>query len=338
TLESSQEKSTLFRKTNFSEKSQWENWEEFDQEIHEKTYLQDARLVYVVSVEEAGEAECFDLEMEDQSSPYFLAQGVVVHNCYQEQIMKMAQDLAGYSLGEADLLRRCLSGSTKIIDAATGNLVSLKEIAAKPEYWLSRKVFSLDIKSQQIVRQPITEIHPNGTRDVWEITTRTNRKIRATNDHLFYTVLGWKPLKDFSVGDRLGLAKEIPINHNIDKVVDVYHGKVESYFDFLNIPKQYFFIYQINHLAANFASESFRSNSNSQVGEKIFDLTTSHTPNQKLSSHGINHLATTFTPESFRENSNSQIIGKILNFTAPDADNSIANIELIPQTQKVSFI
>jgi len=72
-------------------------------------HSQDARLVYVVSVEEAGEAECFDLEMEDQSSPYFLAQGVVVHNCYQEQIMKMAQDLASYSLGEADLLRRAIS-------------------------------------------------------------------------------------------------------------------------------------------------------------------------------------------------------------------------------------
>ncbi|NEQ37922.1 MAG: hypothetical protein F6K40_17300 [Okeania sp. SIO3I5] len=151
--------------------------------------------------------------MEDQASPYFLAEGVVVHNCYQEQIMKMAQDLAGYSLGEADLLRRCLSGSTKVIDAATGKLVSLKEIAAKPEYWLSRKVFSLDIKSQQIVQKPITEIHPNGVRDVWEITTRTNRKIKATNDHLFYTVLGWKPLKDFSVGDRLGLPNKIPINH-----------------------------------------------------------------------------------------------------------------------------
>nr|WP_287521285.1 LAGLIDADG family homing endonuclease [Okeania sp. SIO2C2] len=152
--------------------------------------------------------------MEDQSSPYFLAQGVVVHNCYQEQIMKMAQDLAGYSLGEADLLRRCLSGSTKVIDAATGNLVSLKEIAAKPEYWLGRKVFSLDTKSQKILEQPITEIHPNGVRDVWEITTRTNRKIRATNDHLFYTVLGWKPLKYFSIGDRLGLPKKIPINHS----------------------------------------------------------------------------------------------------------------------------
>ncbi|NET40913.1 DNA polymerase III subunit alpha [Okeania sp. SIO2B3] len=134
--------------------------------------------------------------------------------CYQEQIMKMAQDLAGYSLGEADLLRRCLSGSTEVIDAATGNLVSLKEIAAKPEYWLSRKVFSLDTKTQQIVQKTITEIHPNGIRDVWQITTRTNRKIRATNDHLFYTVLGWKPLKDFDLGDRLGLPKKIPINHS----------------------------------------------------------------------------------------------------------------------------
>ncbi|NEO51629.1 MAG: hypothetical protein F6K54_00055 [Okeania sp. SIO3B5] len=228
-LEFSFSKQTLFRQTNLSDFSwttpsedsifqtnSWshKNWEESNQEIYEKTHLQDVRLVYVVSVEEAGKAECFDLEMEDQNSPYFLAEGVVVHNCYQEQIMKMAQDLAGYSLGEADLLRRCLSGSTKVIDAATGNLISLKEIAAKPEYWLSRKVFSLDIKSQQIVQKPITEIHANGVRDVWEITTRTNRKIRATNNHLFYTVLGWKPLEDFDLGDRLGLPKKIPINHS----------------------------------------------------------------------------------------------------------------------------
>ncbi|MGD1804333.1 DNA polymerase III subunit alpha [Dapis sp. BLCC M126] len=212
-LEFSLEKATLSRPTNFFDQPQQENWKE-SEEIYEKNYLQDVRLVYVISVEEAGKAECFDLEMEDQASPYFLAEGVVVHNCYQEQIMKMAQDLAGYSLGEADLLRRCLSGSTKVIDAATGNLVSLKQIAAKPEYWLSRKVFSLDIKTQQIVQKPITEIHPNGVRDVWEITTRTNRKIRATNDHLFYTILGWKPLKDFDLGDRLGLPKKIPINHS----------------------------------------------------------------------------------------------------------------------------
>jgi len=130
---------------------------------------------------------------------------------YQEQIMRIAQDLGGYSLGQADLLRRCLSGSTEIIDAATGGKVILSEVASNPEYWLGRKVFSLDLQTQKITQQPIEEIYPNGMRSVWEITTKTNRKIRATADHLFYTLLGWKPLGDFQVGDRIGLAKNIPI-------------------------------------------------------------------------------------------------------------------------------
>ena len=139
--------------------------------------------------------------------------------CFQEQIMKLAQDLAGYSLGQADILRRCLSGSTQILDAATGNLVSLKEIAQSPEYWLGRKVFSLNLNTQKITQQPITEIHPNGVRDIWQITTKTNHQIKATDDHLFYTVLGWKPLKSFKIGDRVGLAKTLPIT-NQSKISD----------------------------------------------------------------------------------------------------------------------
>ncbi|MEQ9620337.1 DNA polymerase III subunit alpha [Coleofasciculus chthonoplastes] len=131
--------------------------------------------------------------------------------CYQEQIMKMAQDLAGYSLGQADLLRRCLSGSTEIIDAETGRLVSLKDIASKPEYWLGREVLSLDQVTQKITQQPISEIHPNGVRDVWEIITKTNRKIKATADHRFYSLLGWQPLDQFKVGSRIGLAKILPL-------------------------------------------------------------------------------------------------------------------------------
>jgi DNA polymerase III alpha subunit len=135
---------------------------------------------------------------------------------YQEQIMKIAQDLGGYSLGQADLLRRCLSGSTKITDAVTKKLVTLKEIASKPEYWLGRKIFSLDLKTQKITKQKISEIYPNGIRDVWEITTKTNRKIKATVDHLFYTLLGWKQLQEFKVGDRIGLVKTKPFSQCID--------------------------------------------------------------------------------------------------------------------------
>jgi DNA polymerase III subunit alpha len=137
--------------------------------------------------------------------------GVIV---YQEQVMQIAQVLAGYTLGGADILRRCLSGSTQVIDSQTGNLVTLREIAADRDKWLGRRVFSLDLTTQQIVTCPILEIYPNGVREVWEVTTRTHRKIRATADHLFYTLLGWKPLQQFKAGDRIGLAKNLPISHS----------------------------------------------------------------------------------------------------------------------------
>ena len=102
------QKAALFKPTNSSYKENLENWHAIYQNNYQQTYLGDARLVHVVALEEAGQADCFDLEMADQSSPYFLAEGIVTHNCYQEQIMTMAQDLAGYSLGEADLLRRAM--------------------------------------------------------------------------------------------------------------------------------------------------------------------------------------------------------------------------------------
>ncbi|MEM7595996.1 MAG: LAGLIDADG family homing endonuclease, partial [Cyanobacteria bacterium P01_A01_bin.83] len=120
---------------------------------------------------------------------------------------------AGYSLGEADLLRRCLSGSTTVIDTDTGELVTLKEIASNPQDWLNKKVFTLNQTTQKIEPQSIEAIYPNGIKDVWDITTRTNRKIKATKDHLFYTLLGWQKLEDFKTGDHIGLAKNLPISH-----------------------------------------------------------------------------------------------------------------------------
>ena len=132
---------------------------------------------------------------------------------YQEQVMQIAQVLAGYSLGGADILRRCLAGSTEVVDAATGRRVTLSEIAATPEVWIGREVFALDLKTQKIVRQPIDAVYHNGVQEVFEVTTRTGRRIQATATHLFYTLMGWKPLGAFQPGDRIGLARTLPIEH-----------------------------------------------------------------------------------------------------------------------------
>ncbi|NOQ35758.1 MAG: DNA polymerase III subunit alpha, partial [Methylococcaceae bacterium] len=129
---------------------------------------------------------------------------------YQEQVMQIAREMAGYTLGGADMLRRCLSGSTEIVDVATGQKVTLKEIAANTNYWRGREVFSLNLTTQKIVKQPISEIFPNGVRKVWEITTKTKRKVRATANHLFYTVQGWQALELFNTGDTIALVKKLP--------------------------------------------------------------------------------------------------------------------------------
>jgi DNA polymerase-3 subunit alpha len=66
----------------------------------------------IVSIDAAGAERVYDLTVERIHS--FVANNIIVHNCvYQEQIMQLAQHLAGYSLGEADLMRRAMGKKKK---------------------------------------------------------------------------------------------------------------------------------------------------------------------------------------------------------------------------------
>ena len=174
---------------------------------------------------------------------------------YQDQVMKIAQAVAGFTLGEADVLRgamgkkdkakmakqrekflagaaakgvaaeraielfdliaffagygfnKCVVGDTEVVEATTGERTTVADL------YENRRPFTVNSLGDDGILRPrqVTDVVCNGRRPVLSLTTAHGRRIRATANHRFRTLDGWRRLEELSVGDRVATPQRAPV-------------------------------------------------------------------------------------------------------------------------------
>ena len=100
-------------------------------------------------------------------------------------------------------LRECVTGDTAVWDADTGRQHTVAELASASNW---PRLLSLD-RPGKLVRVRPSAVIAKGDNDVFEVLTRTGRRICATANHPLLTPTGWVAVKDLSPQSSVGAAR-----------------------------------------------------------------------------------------------------------------------------------
>jgi DNA-directed DNA polymerase III PolC len=127
---------------------------------------------------------------------------------YQELVMRVAQKFAGYSLAEADNLRKaCFPAGTRILTKARG-YVPIERVMGMTD----RRVQTIDTESYTSRYEEVDDVWSVGRKPVYRMTTSTGYSIAATANHPFLVDGEWRQLGEIIPGDLVGVAAHTRTN------------------------------------------------------------------------------------------------------------------------------
>jgi len=99
----------------------------------------------------------------------------------------------------------CLSGDTLIHLPDTGEQVRIDSLVGKKGF----RVLALNPNTYKLEPREVENAFCTGVKTTYRLTTRLNRTIKATANHKFFTLDGWKRLDELKPGEALAMPRTI---------------------------------------------------------------------------------------------------------------------------------
>ena len=101
----------------------------------------------------------------------------------------------------------CLAGSTPVFLPDEGRYRPIGDLVGRSGF----RVLALDTETWKLTPRTVLKAFPTGSREVFDLTTRSGRTVRATANHRFLTIRGWKRIDELSAADHLALPRRLPV-------------------------------------------------------------------------------------------------------------------------------
>lgn len=108
----------------------------------------------------------------------------------------------------------CLTVDALIYNPIDGNRISIGELLNN----VSEKYVLSVNENYKSVYQPVVKSFSSGEKEVFELITRSGRKIKASANHPFKKLSGWIKLEELKIGDKIAVARQIPEPLNSIKI------------------------------------------------------------------------------------------------------------------------
>jgi replicative DNA helicase len=99
----------------------------------------------------------------------------------------------------------CLTGETRVFLPDAGEYSRLDELVGKRDF----RVAALNTKTWKLERCRVSNAFSTGVKPVFTLRTRLGRELRATANHRFLTIHGWRRLDELSPGVRIALPRRL---------------------------------------------------------------------------------------------------------------------------------